>query len=90
MAIIAPILGYSKTIGQLADGYRQWVHAEETFGEIRERLELGQSVSFDEYEKAKERVLPTQQSEIGLPRDERLMEACRQGVLKEVGVSDAR
>jgi hypothetical protein len=90
VAVLSPVLGYSKLLGDLGDGYGRWVQSEAKFEDYWERLELGQTVTFEEYEKAKTLLVSTMQAEIDIPVDDGLRQACYQQVISQTKPYDER
>jgi hypothetical protein len=84
VAVVTPILGYSKLLGDLGDGYGRWAQAQTGFEGLWERLQVAQPVEFSEFEKVKAGMSAAVQAEVDIPVDKTLADQCYEDVIKGV------
>lgn len=85
IAIVTPILGYSKLLGQLGAGYGRWAQASVKAEGLWDRILSGGSVTVEELESIKASLLPTIEAEVDIPVDDVLRARCQDEVVGELG-----
>lgn len=88
VAIVTPILGYSKILGELGAGYGRWAQATVKCEALWDKVEAGSPVTVEELEGIKAGLLPALEAEIDVPIDEDLRNGCFRKVLEEQGLSE--